>query len=86
MQTAWATQLDPLLSNPCLQSIILKNVALINGTTVINHKLSRKLQGWKLVRIRAAATIYDSQDTNPSPDLTLRLVSNAAVICDIEVF
>lgn len=86
MQSQWATELNPLLKNPALQSVILKNVDLINGTTIINHKLGRKLQGWKTVRVRAAATIYDTQDTNNTTEITLRLVSNAAVTVDLEVF
>lgn len=86
MQDSWAAVLNPIITNPSLQCIILKNIALINGTTVVNHLLGRKLQGWRLVRVRAAATIYDSQDTNQTPDKTLRLVSNAAVTVDLEVF
>ena len=85
-QDRWAAQLDPVLALPQSQSIILKNVALINGTTVVNHKLGRNLQGWKIIRLRASATIYDNQDSNQTPNLTLILVSNAAVTVDLEVF
>lgn len=82
----WASQLDPLLAKPTSSSIILKNVSLAAGTTVVNHLLGRVLQGWKLVRVRSAATIYDEQDSNQTPNLTLVLNSSAAVIVDIEVF
>lgn len=85
-QDRWAAQLEPMLANPSNNSLILKKVALINGTTTINHLLGRKLQGWKIVRQRAAASIYDVQDSNQTPELTLKLVSNAAVTVDIEVF
>lgn len=84
MQTKWRSILNPLLALP--QPIILKNVALINGTTVINHQLGRTLQGWNPVRVRASATIYDTQDSNQTPQVTLVLVSNAAVVVDLEVF
>lgn len=84
IQTKWKSILDPLISKP--QSLILKNVALINGTTVVNHLLGRKLQGWKPVRLRALASIYDAQDSNQTPDKTLILISDAAVVADIEVF
>ncbi len=84
MQTKWRGILNPLLAKP--QSIILTNVSLINGTTVINHLLGRPLQGWKPVRVRASATIYDSQDSNQTPAVTLVLVSSAAVVVDLEVF
>lgn len=86
LETQWASQINPFLLNPSLQSIILKNVSLINGTTTVNHRLGRKLQGWRLIRVRAAATIHDNQDTNQMQDKTLVLVSNASVIVDLEVF
>lgn len=86
MQTKWAAILNPLLSNPSLNSIILEKIVLISGTSTINHGLGRKLQGWRIIRINAAATIYDQQDTNTMQDLTLILVSNALVTVSIEVF
>lgn len=82
----WASALDPLLSRPANNSIILKNVSLVAGTNVVNHLLGRNLQGWNPTRIRASATIYDTQDTNQTPQLTLVLVASAPVVCDIEVF
>lgn len=86
MQTKWASILNPLLSNVSVQNGILKNVALGNGTTVVNHLLGRKLIGWRLIRIRSSAQIYDTQDSNLTPEITLVLVSNAAVVVDLEVF
>lgn len=86
MQNSWGAILNPLLLNPTLQSVLLKNVSLINGMTTVNHKLGRKLQGWKIVRQRAAASVYDAQDANQMPDLTLVLISNAAVVIDLECF
>jgi hypothetical protein len=61
-------------------------VALANGTTVVNHLLGRKLIGWRIIGINGAATIYDQQASNQTPALTLVLVSNAAVIANLEVF
>jgi len=86
MQTVWAATLNPVLANPATNSSILKNVALASGTNNINHLLGRKLQGWRLVRQRSAASVYDNQDNNQTPTLTLILVSSAVVNCDIEVF
>ena len=86
LQTKWKSILDVLLSNPSLQSSILQNVSLINGTNTINHLLGRKLVGWRIIGINAAATLYDKQATNSRSDLTLILVSNAACIAQIEVF
>lgn len=84
VQTKWRSLLNPLLAQPT--PIILTNVALINGTTVIPHLLGRVLKGWKPSRIRASATIYDAQDSNQTPQTTLVLISSAAVVVDLEVF
>lgn len=86
LQTTWAKQLDPLLRLPLNQSLLLKNVPLAVGANVVNHLLGRKLQGWTVVRLRAAAAIYDTQDSNPIPNLTLNLSSSAAVVVDLLVF
>src|SRR5579859_1838097 len=86
MQSQWSTQLNTLLSNHSLQSIILHKVLLISGTNTINHKLGRKLQGWRIVRQRSAASIYDNQDSNQMSNLTLILISSADVVVDLEVF
>ena len=86
MQTKWAGILNPLLGNPSLQSSILTGIALVSGSNVINHQLGRKLVGWRIIRIRASATIYDLQDTNTMPELTLLLHASADVTIDLEVF
>lgn len=86
MQTSWAADINPLLKNAVLQGILLKNVSLTTGANSVNHKLGRKLQGWMLTRVRAAATIYDTQDANSMPELTLTLNSSANVVVDIYVF
>lgn len=86
MQTQWAAQLNPIIANPALNNLILKNVSLVTGTNVINHRLARPLQGWNPTRIRSSASIYDMQDTNPTPSLTLILVSDANVVVDLVVF
>jgi len=86
MQTAWATQLNPVVANPVSSGKVLKNVELSSGANVINHLLGRKLQGWILTRQRSSAAIYDTQDANKFPELTLQLTSSAAVVVDIYVF
>ena len=86
LQNRWASILNPYLTNPSLKSIILRDVPLVVGSNSVNHRLGRKLQGWRLVRVRSSAQIYDNQDANQSPELTLLLVSNAAVSVDLECF
>lgn len=86
MQTTWASALDPLIANPLTQGQLLPNQVLINGTTVINHRLGRKLVGWFVVGINSTAAIYDNQATNQTPQLTLSLTSNASVTINLWVF
>lgn len=82
----WAALINPVLSNPLINGLMLKNVALINGTTIVNHKLGRKLQGYFVVLKDAQAQIYDNQADNQMPQLTLSLTSDAAVTVSLWVF
>lgn len=86
IQNKWKAVLDPLLSIPITQGSLLTGVKLSNGTTIINHKLGRKLVGWFVVGINGAATIFDNQANNQMSDLTLSLTSNAAVAVNLWVF
>lgn len=86
MQNSWKSSIDPVLASPSNSSVILKGITLVVGSNSINTTLGRTLQGWSIVRQRAAASIYDNQDNNPNPTLTLLLISSAAVTVDIEVF
>jgi hypothetical protein len=85
-QNRWASILNPVVNSPIINGHMLSNIALANGTTVINHLLGRKLNGWIIVGIDGAATVYDNQATNQLQDLTLSLTSNAAVTAQIWVF
>jgi len=88
MQTKWSGILNPFLSNISLQSIILPNVRLLSAVNpnVVSHKLEAKLTGWRIIRKRGQASIYDTQDSNQTPDLTLNLVTDTDVTIDLEVF
>ena len=86
MQSTWSTILSQTLTCPLIRGNLLSDVALVSGSNIINHKLNRKLTGWILVRIGAAAVIYDTQDTNQMPDKTLSLVSDADATVSIWVF
>lgn len=85
MQTRWKSILDPILASPTNDVSVLNNVALIDGKNVINHFLGRAMQGWFLVDIQGAATIY-RPSTSPFNNLTLTLMSSSAVVCSIGVF
>lgn len=84
-QTTWAQALDPVISNLLVNGQLLKDIALSNGTTVINHKLGRQPQGWILSAPKGAAIVYQASQ-QPNPTLTLTVISNAAVMTDMWVF
>ena len=76
-----------LLKDPFNQSILLKNVKLISGqNNIINHLLGRKLIGWSIVRKRGPGDIWDEQDSNTIPNLTLLLSTSQDVVVDIRVY
>jgi len=83
-QVKWATQLDPVIANPLLQGQILPPQILVSGNNVINHGLQRNIQGWIVIRINAAATIYET--TSTMPILTLNLNSSAPCTVSLLVF
>ena len=81
-----ATVFDTLVKNPIFNGVLLEDLDLINGDTHINHKLSRKLQGWIVVRVDTPCDIYDKQSTNSIQDRTLILNSDAACTVNLYVF
>jgi len=86
-QNKWASILNPLLKNPASNPSILQNISLASGANSINHKLGQPLQGWYIVRMQDAfAEIYDTQNSNQTPQLTLNLNASAPVVVDIAVF
>lgn len=84
LQTRWASFINPIITAAPNNNLILINVPLVNGTNTINHGLGRNLQGWYIVRRRqwlssgtpTAYDIYDKQDSNTTPQLTLILTCN----------
>lgn len=83
MQTKWASEIDPVLAFPPIKGTLLTNIPLINGVTIVNTLLGRKMQGWIITDQNAAAQIYRSAAMN---DKTLQLTSNAAVTVSIWVY
>ena len=83
LQTTWSSKLNPVINNELVNGQLLKAIVLINGATVINHLLSRQMQGWVVTDVNGAATIYRSAAFN---DKTLTLTSNAVVTVNLWVF
>ena len=86
LQNKWGSILNPVIGNPSNQAQILDGITLAVGSNAVNHKLGRKLRGWRIIRINGVANIYDSQATNQTPALTLQLISDAVVTVSLEVF
>jgi hypothetical protein len=86
LQTSWKTILAPGLRNPLMQGTLLKGISLQTGVNTVNHTLGRPLIGWFITRQNALSDIYDGQDTNQTPNLTLTLISAAVVTVDVYVF
>ena len=83
MQTAWASQLNPVVANPQSSARLITGLTLQSGSNVINHGLGRLMQGWILTDLSGAATIYRSAPMN---NLTLTLTSSALVTVSLSVF
>lgn len=86
LQTKWSSAINPVINQPWNSGVILKSVVLATGSNTINHKLGRALQGWVVIRMRSSATVYDTQDSNTMPALTLKLTASANVTVDLLVF
>lgn len=87
MQNSWAAILNPALAKEILNGNLVRNQVLVMGANVINHGLGRKLQGWMVTRLRDSfVQIYDTQDSNSMPNLTLNLNASAPVVVDVWCF
>lgn len=87
LQAAIEDSLAPMIAKIQNDSNIISNVSLKTGQiNIVNHRLDRKLLGWEIVRLRSEADIWDSQDQNASPNLTLLLNCSADCVVDILVF
>lgn len=82
----WAATLNPVLANPLVSGLVLKDVSLLLGTNTINHRLGRELQGWVIVRNNANATFYDNQTNNQLGQFNLILIASANAVVSIYVF
>jgi hypothetical protein len=88
LQNNIQNSINPMVSKIQNDSTQLISVSLLAGqNNIINHTLNRILNGWSIVRMRSvAAKIYDTQDNNPSPNLTLWLTPDVNVTVDILVY
>lgn len=83
-QTKWASFINPILGNPLVNGIILKDLSLSTGDNVISHLLQRNIQGYFVVDQNAAAQFYRKASSQPT--LTMTLNSSANVTVSLYVF
>lgn len=86
LQNNTANSFGPLISKPQNDNSIISNVTLLPGViNTINHGLGSTLQTWGTARKRGPANIWDVQDQNKSPNLTLLLMTDIEVVVDLIV-
>jgi hypothetical protein len=83
MQSRWISILNPVLENPTTNLTILKNVVLASGNNTVPHLLQQLQQGWVVLDINAAATVYRYA---PFTDTVLYLHASAPVMMTLGVF
>lgn len=87
VQENLGAELDELRVSPLASVALLTSQAISSSAfTEVAHGLGRTLRGWIPVRVRADVRLWDGQDTNPRPEMTLRLRASAAVTVDLLVF
>ena len=76
-----------LLKDLFFEQVQIKQIKLTAGQdNIVNHKLGRQLIGWLTTRKRGEADIWDLQDTNTMPHLTLILRTSQDVVVDLRVY
>lgn len=82
-----ATALKPALAQEDAGASVATMVRLTAGVTnPVAHGLGRVLRGWQLAGLNADARVWDSQSTNPTPELTLDLHCSATCIVALRVW
>jgi hypothetical protein len=71
-----------------IDGIVVRNVSIPTGSVVkVDHKLGRAPEGWIVIRKRANADVWDTQDANLSnKSIHLYLNSSADVVVDLWIF
>lgn len=67
------------------RTIVVKDVAFKAGSNQIQHRANRRLQGWRLQRMRSGA-FFQQVSEAASDDRTLTLLSSGAFTADLEVW
>jgi hypothetical protein len=89
LQSNVADAINQLLGKDQLDTMFISNIVL-QPAPIINkvpHLLGRNLKGYQVVRCHGGfPLIYEIQDTNPSPNLLIYLISATTITVDLLVF
>lgn len=78
---------NQLIANPVLNGYVISNLVLNSGANTVPHNLGRAVVGYLPVRfIGSFAQIFDTQNSNQTPQTTLLLNASALVTVDLYVF
>lgn len=83
MQTQWKSQLEPVISFPANNGLLLTGITVSSGVNTINHKLAKAMQGWIVTDINNNITLYRSAAFN---DKTLTLTCSGSATLNLWVF
>lgn len=86
LQDATEAVLKQIRNRQIIDGRLIEGVTIETVETVVDHKLGRALRGWIVVRQGADARIWDQQDDNARPELSLVLVASASVKVSLWVF
>lgn len=83
-QTKWKSILDPVISNPLINGILLQNIKLSAGVNAIPHKLGRQQQGYIIVYHNSA--LGELTASQPLNSTNLYLQGSSTSLISLWVF
>lgn len=86
LQTRWSSILNPIISSPLSDAILLTDIPISFGDNSINHTLGQPIVGYIVVRINGPTTLYDKDSSTPNLTFILNSSSNQMINVDILVF
>lgn len=87
LQDAIAASFNQFEKLPQLDSVVIQDVTLTSGIdNEVEHKLTRPIQGWQIIRKNANADVWESSTVNTTPSSAVILRSSATVKVTILFF
>ena len=72
------TAVKQIANSPIIDGVIVENIDVGTGDTVVNHELGREPLGWIVVRKNEAGEVYESTTVNKNRDKFLLLRGSTA--------